>query len=161
MTIALTLQEYLTNSGIKYDLIAHKPTSTTMATAEVSHIPGDQVAKSVVLEDEQGYLMIVLPTTHYVELDFLSRQLQRDLDLASEDELADIFWDCDLGAIPPVGKPYGVEVLMDESLGFCPDVYFESGDHKHLIHVKGKEFRELLHDVPHGQFSYHMDGATT
>ena len=156
MAIALTLQDYLTKSGIEYELIAHKPTTTTMATAEVSHIPGDQVAKSVVLEDDQGYVMVVLPTTHYVELDVISRQLQRDLDLAPEDELADLFPDCDLGAIPPVGEAYGVQVLMDESLGFCPDVYFESGDHRHLIHMKGKEFRQLLHDAPHGQFSYHM-----
>lgn len=156
MAIALTLEEYLKNNGIEYEVIPHKPTTTTMATAEVAHIPGDQVAKSVVLEDDNGYLMVVLPTTHYVELGNISRQLNRRLGLATEDELANLFYDCELGSIPPVGEPYGVEVLMDESLGSCPDVYFESGDHSNLIHVSGKEFRELLQDVQHGQFSYHM-----
>ena len=156
MAIALTLKEYLTNNEIDYDVITHKPTSSTMATAEVAHVPGDQLAKSVILEDEQGYLMVVLPTTHYVELGVISRQLNRRLGLATEDELADLFWDCDVGSVPPVGEAYGIEVLMDESLGSCPDVYFEAGDHTHLIHVSGKGFRELLHDVPHGQFSNHM-----
>jgi Ala-tRNA(Pro) deacylase len=156
MAIALTLEEYLKNNGIEYEVIPHRPTTTTMASAEVAHIPGDQVAKSVVLEDDNGYLMVVLPTTHYVELGNISRQLNRRLGLATEDELAGLFYDCELGSIPPVGEPYGVEVLMDESLGSCPDVYFESGDHSNLIHVSGREFRELLQDVQHGQFSYHM-----
>ena len=156
MTIALSLVDYLNKYGIQYEIIPHKPTTTTMATAEAAHIPGDLVAKSVILEDESGYIMVVLPTTHYVELGNISRQLNRRLGLASEDELADLFWDCELGSIPPIGKPYGIEVLLDESLGSCHDVYFESGDHANLIHVSGREFREMLQDAPHGQFSYHM-----
>ena len=110
----------------------------------------------MILEDETGYVMVVLPTTHYVQLGTMSHALNRRLGLATEDELAELFWDCELGAIPPVGEPYGVEVFMDESLGSCPDVYFESGDHTRLIHVTGKEFRKMLSDAPHGQFSYHM-----
>jgi len=129
---------------------------TSMQTAAQAHVPGDRLIKSVVVEDDQGYLMVALPSTHRLELGKLHRQLQRQLGLATEGELADLFKDCDLGAIPPIGAAYGVETLVDDSLLQGGDVYFEAGDHEELIHVSGKQFQDLFASAKHGHYSDHM-----
>ena len=152
MAIAITLQEYLDKSGIEYDVLPHAHTETSLDTAQKTHIPPEQVAKSVILEDENGYLMAVIPASHHIELGQLSRQLERRLGLATEDELSDLFGDCDLGAVPPIGEAYHMEVVMDDSLEKCPDVYFEAGNHTDLIHVRGPAFLQLMQHAHHGHF---------
>ena len=152
MAIAITLQEFLDKSGIEYDVLPHVHTETSLDTAQTTHISPEQVAKSVILEDEDGYLMAVIPASHHIELGQLSRQLKRRLGLATEDELAGLFSDCGLGAIPPIGEAYQMEVVMDDSLEKCPDVYFEAGDHTDLIHVRGPAFRQLMQHARHGHF---------
>jgi len=152
MAIAITLQEYLDKSGIDYDVLPHTLTETSIDTAQTTHIPPEQIAKSVILEDEDGYLMAVIPASHHIELGQLSRQLERRLGLATEDELAGLFNDCDLGAIPPIGEAYHMDVVMDDSLERCPDVYFEAGDHTDLVHVRGPAFQQLMQHAHHGHF---------
>ena len=152
MAIAITLQEYLDKSGIEYDVLPHAHTETSLDTAQNTHIPPEQVAKSVILEDEDGYLMAVIPASHHIELGQLSRQLERRLGLATEEELSDLFGDCELGAVPPIGEAYHMEVVMDDSLEKCSDVYFEAGDHTDLIHVRGPTFLQLMRNARHGHF---------
>ena len=127
-----------------------------MNTAEAAKVPGDQLAKSIILEDEDGYLMAVLPATHHVEIGRLSQQLNRKLGLATESEIARLFTDCELGAIPPVGEAYGMEMIMEDSLSTCEDVYFEGGDHTDIVHVHGEDFKRLMRTAMHGQFSRHL-----
>lgn len=153
MAIAITLQQYLDKSGIEYDVLPHAHTETSLDTAQTTHVPPEQIAKSVVLEDEGGYLIAVIPASHHINLGQLSRQLERRLGLATEDELAGLFHDCEMGAIPPIGEAYQMEVVMDDSLEKCPDVYFEAGDHIDLIHVRGPAFLQLMQHARHGNFS--------
>jgi prolyl-tRNA editing enzyme YbaK/EbsC (Cys-tRNA(Pro) deacylase) len=61
-----------------------------------------------------------------------------------EDEIDATFSDCERGAIPAIGEAYGVDVVIDPSLVHQPDVYFESGDHEHLIRMTGDDFRGLM-----------------
>jgi len=152
MAIAITLQEYLDKSGIEYDVLQHTHTETSLDTAKATHIPPGQAAKSVILEDEDGYLMAVIPASHHIELGQLSRQLERRLGLATEDELAGLFSDCDLGAIPPIGEAYHMEVVLEDILKKCPDIYFEAGDHTDLVHVRGPAFLQLMQHAHHGHF---------
>lgn len=152
MAIAITLQEYLDNSGVEYDVLPHAHTETSLNTAHKSHVPPEQVAKSVILEDEDGYIMAVIPASHHIELGQLSRQLERRLGLATEGELSNLFGDCDLGAIPPIGEAYHMEVIVEDSLEKSSDIYFEAGDHRDLIHVRGPAFLQLLGNARHGHF---------
>jgi Ala-tRNA(Pro) deacylase len=78
-----------------------------------------------------------------VDLGAVHRYFGRPLGLATEDEIARLFADCEPGAVPPLGAAYGIECVLDESLVNAPDVYFESGDHRGLIHVSGSDFRKL------------------
>jgi Ala-tRNA(Pro) deacylase len=108
----------------------------------------------VVLEDENGYLMVVVPSNRRVDLGELHRIMNRNLGLATEGELTNLFADCDVGALPPIGPAYGIETLVDDAIAEQPDIFFEAGDHEQLIHVSAEGFNVLLgEDTRHGQFS--------
>ena len=84
MAIAITLKQYLAKKGVNYELVTHSPTPTSLAAAHAAQVPDDRVAKSVILEDEQGFLMAVVPASHRVELGTLHHTLHRNLGLATE-----------------------------------------------------------------------------
>jgi Ala-tRNA(Pro) deacylase len=154
MAIAITLKEYLADRDVDYDIIEHDYTAASMETAEAAHIPGGQLAKSVMLEDGDGrYLLTVIPSTSHVDLGKIHRDYDMHIGLATEGELNEIFNDCDTGAIPPIGNAYGIDVLVDDSLEECSDVYFEAGDHEHLVHLSGSSFHDLMSNAKHGRIA--------
>jgi len=156
MSVATTLQDYLRRWGVEYEVVPHPHTDSSLETAEAAHVPGDKLAKCVVTEDYRGYLMVVVPASHEVEFSLLDDELDRHLEMATEQELADIFPDCEVGAIPPLGEAYGIDVAIDDSLTTCDEVYFEAGDHADLIHLKGDDFRDIMAGAEHGHFSRHL-----
>ena len=158
MAMAITLKQYLAKKGVEYERVPHARTPTSLAAAHAAQVPDDRVAKSVLLEDEKGFLMAVVPASQRVELDKLHDTLHRNLGLATEMEVAALFQDCELGAIPAVGPAYGVPVIVDDSLTEGPDVYFEAGDHRELIHMDTRQFKKLLPRVKHGRFSHRAGG---
>ncbi|MCF6338732.1 MAG: YbaK/EbsC family protein [Gammaproteobacteria bacterium] len=156
MAVAATLREYLNRWGVEYEVVPHAHTGSSLETAEAAHVPGDKLAKCVMTGDYRGYLMVVVPASHEVEFSLLDEQLDRRLELATEEELADIFVDCELGAIPPLGEAYGIDVAVDRRLAECDDVYFEAGDHAELLHLRGEDFRDLMAGAEHGDYSRHL-----
>lgn len=156
MAVAMTLQEYLDRWGVEYDVLRHRHSSSSLETAEAAHIPGGKLAKCVMTEDYRGYLMVVVPADHQVAFDLLDEALDRHLELATEEELEDLFSDCETGAIPPLGEAYGIEVALDESLANCDEVFFEAGNHSELIHLSGEDFRDLMVGARRGRFSAHL-----
>ena len=153
MGIAVTVREYLDEAGVDYELVHHAYAPNSRRAAESASIPQDQLAKPVMLEDAKGYVMAVVPASRRVELQSLERQLGRKLALAPERQLRDLFVDCQRGAVPALGQAYGVEVVWDDCLASCPDVYFEAGDHTDLVHMSGREFTFLMGRKPHGRIS--------
>ena len=154
MTIAPTLAKYL-DQKVLYDTIPHEATSSSMRTAEACHISGDSVAKGVLLRRNGEYLLAVLPASHRIRLPELRSQLGDGIDLANENEIAQVFSDCARGAIPPVGECYGLEVIVDESIERQPEIYLEGGDHEVLIHMSGAQFATLTAGTARGRFSTH------
>lgn len=155
MTIALSVQNYLSREGVHYEVIGHEHTADSAHSAQAAHVPGEQLAKGTVLIDEQGYLIAVVPATHRVDLGALHRHFNRPLGLATERELAGLFPDCEPGAVPPLGAAYGIDTILDESLVGAPDIYFEAGDHRELVHVSGKDFLKLMARTPRARISRH------
>ena len=149
MVMANTLLGYLAQNGVAYDTLHHRPTRTSMNSSSAAHVPGEMLAKSVILEDDAGYLMAVIPANQPVKIGKLNRALDLHMGLATEQELGELFTDCELGAIAPFGEAYSMNTSIDNSLIDCSDVYFESGDHEELIHLSGHTFRQLIADIPH------------
>jgi Ala-tRNA(Pro) deacylase len=153
MAIAITLQHYLERLGVDYEIIPHPYADTGLDTADRAHVPPDKLAKSVILEDEGGYLMAVCPASRRIKLGELYREINRRLEFADEAELADMLGDCALGAVPPVGELYGVDVVVDLDLFMQPDIYFEAGDHVDLVHVTVENFQKLMANAEHAAFT--------
>lgn len=144
MSIAYRVQDYIAARDLLWDPVAHQTSNSCMEAARFAHIPPDRLAKAVVLEDRDGYLIAVIPANHRVDLPDLAGKLHRDLSLASERELQELFSDCAPGAVPPLGEAYGLPTVWEKSLGEKPDVYFEGGDHRTLVHMSGPDFCELM-----------------
>ena len=156
MGIAITLKEFLDDHGVDYRIVRHPHTPSSNRTAEAAHVPGDHLAKAVVLEEEGHYLLAALPATHRLKLGNLHRSLGELVGLATEKEVAELFDDCEPGAVPALGRAYGIETLLDDALANQEDVYIEAGDHETLVRMTGKSFRDLLGQVRHGAFSAHI-----
>ena len=153
MAIARTLTNYLQEKGIDYKLVEHAHTPTAVATAHAAGLPAHQVAKAVVLCDNDGYVLSVLPANHSLEIGWVNEALGRTLELASEQEFANLFADCEPGAVPALGEAYGVQVIWDDELAYTADVYIEAGDHEHLIWLERRDFRKLMSSLPHSIIS--------
>jgi len=156
MAIASRVVNYLVEQDVDFDLLDHPYSATSMESAQLAHVSGDLIAKSVVLEDDRGYLLAVLPASCRVDLGELHRQTQRNLGLATENELGALFEDCEPGAVPPLGPAYDIETIIDDTLAEQPDIYFEAGDHEQLVHVSGETFEVLLGEAQHTDFSRHL-----
>jgi Ala-tRNA(Pro) deacylase len=153
--LAPRLRRYLNGLQVHYDVSVHARTSTTGETAQVAHVPGDVLAKAVLLKDEKGPLLAVLRSTHHVSVDLLNKALGRHLELVPEAELDAWFDDCTVGALPVAGAAYGIDVVVDTSMEGAEEVYFEAGDHRHLVHVDAEGFAKLMETARRANFSVH------
>jgi Ala-tRNA(Pro) deacylase len=142
--IANRVRWFLNSHAVRYDLVAHRHTSTSVETARSAHIEPERVAKCVLLHDAQGYWLAVLPASRRIDLGRLMELLGCRLELASEGELGRLLLDCDVGAVPPVGDAYDVRTVLDDSLMEVDPLYFEGGDHEDLVRVSRADFRRLL-----------------
>ena len=155
MAIAKTVRSYLEERGIGYEVLKHDPTASASQTAQASHISGNRIAKGVVLKDDAGYMLAVLPASHQILFDALESCLNRRLTLATEEEMGDLFEDCETGAVPAIGSAYGLDVIVDDSLSGEEELYFEGGDHASLLHVAPGALERLMPGAQHGHFSRH------
>ncbi len=156
MSIAASVKTHLIQTGVNYDTVVHSPTSDAAHAAEAAHVRGDRLAKAIVLEDDSGYLVAVIPASHKLDLDAMSRELSRNLTLTPESKLTELFEDCAPGAVPAVGQAYGLETIVDQELMDNPAVYFEAGDHSSLIRVSGPDFNKLMANAPQRHISHHL-----
>lgn len=155
MALATTIRQYLEDRRIAYDVVTHSPTTTASRSAQQSHVPGDWLAKAVVVKDDEDFMMAVLPASHHLRLGELTRLLDRQVGLATEEEASGLFADCEFGAIPALGTAYGLKMVVDDSLAAQPEIYFEGGDHRSLVHVSAEGFHRLTETASHGSFSAH------
>lgn len=158
MPVAKRLLDHLQAQGVDYQMVRHRHSGSSMETAELAHVPGDVLAKGVVVRDGEGFLLVVIPSDYHVELEKVKRMVGRDVAMATEVELGVLFADCEVGAVPPIGPAFGIPAIWDPntSLGSAEMVFFESGDHEHLLQVTGKAFHELMGPAERGRFSHHI-----
>ena len=155
MDIAPTLVKQLAKYRISYDTIHHSYSNSSLHAAHSANIPVQKMVKTVVLEDDQGYVMALVQADHYVKINELNMLLNRRMGLATETELASLFTDCEPGAIPPIGDAYGMTTVVDKNLDDCNDVYIEAGNHTDLLHISGSAFRQLVEHSRHASICVH------
>lgn len=145
MSLAKTVNYALALTKVDFQILRHHHTDTSLAAARTAHIDPSSLAKAVVLKDGIGPLLAVVPASEQLDLERLRQQLRRPgLDFIPEEQLDQLFYDCDRGAIPPLGPDYRVPTVVDTRLRAADEVYFEAGDHEDLVHVDQTSFRTLM-----------------
>jgi Ala-tRNA(Pro) deacylase len=141
--MAQTLERSLQRAHCQFDLVEHMYSATSLEAARRAGIPAARMAKSVILDDRRGhYLMAVLPANRQLDLNKVHKGTRR-WQLSGEQSLANLFKDCERGAIPALGELYGLDMLIDPLLVRQQDIYLEAGDHESLVHMPVDEFFKL------------------
>jgi Ala-tRNA(Pro) deacylase len=139
------LKEFLDSNKVKYVTISHSMAYTATEIAASAHIPEKELAKTVVLKIDGKMAMAVLSASHKVDFDRLKGTLGAgSVELASEVEFKDRFSDCDIGAMPPFGNLYGMEVFVADSLAEDKEIAFNAGSHTELIKLSYGDFERLV-----------------
>ena len=139
MSVAAKLKECLDSNRVSYDVLAHPQVYTAQDVAAAAHVPGRELAKSVVVKADDRLVLAVLPAPRKVNTDELRKALgAKEVRMAHEAEFASLFPGCELGAMPPFGNLYGVEVYVDRSLTRDEDIVFNAGTHVEACRSGGR-----------------------
>jgi Ala-tRNA(Pro) deacylase len=111
-----------------------------LASAAARGLSVDSVVKGVVLKSADGFMLALLPASRHIRFDELRQLLGTGVDIAGEEQIETLFPDCEPGSVPALGAAYGLSVVIDDSLAQQHDVYFEEGDHAHLVISAGRVF---------------------
>ena len=138
------LREFLDKENVKYVSITHSPAYTMTEIAAAAHIPGDQVAKTVMVKIGKQMAMVVVPASMHVDLELLREATGvGSAELATEQEFQDLFPGCEPGSMPPFGNLYGLDVFVSPALSRCEAIAFNAGTHTELIQLAYEDFERL------------------
>jgi len=144
----MNVQQFLSQSGRPFRVIEHPTTYTARAVAQAVQVPGEEVAKTVVLKAGDRYVMAVLPATRQVALDKARAAVQAGaVALADEAEFGRLFPDCERGALPPFGSRYGLTTVVDEGLTRDEEIVFEANTHHEAIRMRYDDYAALDHPL--------------
>ncbi len=141
----LKLREYLDEHNINYVVISHSKAYTAQQVAASAHIPGKDLAKTVMIKVDGEMAMAVLPASSRVDFELLKTAAGADkVELAGEKEFGDLFPECETGAMPPFGNLYGMKVFVAEALATDEEIAFNAGSHTELIRLSYDDFNTLV-----------------
>ncbi|UCG76654.1 MAG: YbaK/EbsC family protein [Gemmatimonadota bacterium] len=139
------LKRYLESEGVKYVTISHSQAFTAQEIAASAHIPGKELAKTVMVKVDGEMAMAVLPADDRVDRDLLRQATGAEtVELASESEFRDVFPSCELGAMPPFGNLWGMKVFSDVRLAEDEEIAFNAGSHSELVRLAYGDFVRLV-----------------
>lgn len=139
------LKDFLDSNKVRYVAISHSPAYTAQEIAASAHVPGKQLAKTVMVKIDGKMAMAVLPASYRVDFDRLKAAAgASEVSLAGESEFRSLFPECEVGAMPPFGNLYAMAVYADKSLSEDEEIAFNSGSHKELIRMGYKDFAGLV-----------------
>jgi Ala-tRNA(Pro) deacylase len=142
---ARKLKEFLDKNQIKYTSIKHSPAYTAQEIAARSHISGKEMVKTVMVKIDNKMAMAVLPASFKIDFEALMEITNSaNVDLASEEEFKYMFPDCEIGAMPPFGNLYDLDVYVAEKLAEDEEIFFNAGTHSELIRMAYKDFEKLV-----------------
>jgi Ala-tRNA(Pro) deacylase len=140
------VKKYLDEAGVEYKLIEHDTVYTAQEIAAVTHVKGKELIKAIIIKAGADMIMAAIPSTKMVDFDLLEKFLEKDeLNLAKETDFCELFPDCAIGAMPPLGHLYNVKVIADKSITEDKDIVFNAGTHHDIIKISLDDFIKLEH----------------
>lgn len=158
MAIVGRLQKLLSERKVDWEVMPHREAFTAQKVAQTSHVAGRLLAKVVVVHESTGaFIMTVVPATEHVDLGTLIYMTGRSLDrLATEHELSWLFPDCEVGAMPPFGRLYDMEMYVDSEFHDHEGIYFQAGNHHEVVRMKFDDFRKAAGPFS-GEYTLHRE----
>jgi len=145
VSIPRRIRDYLDSQNAAYEWLPHPQAFTGQEVAHSLHVSGKRLAKTVILNADGRLVMAVLPASHRLVLPELKAAIEvRHLEMLPESELAKLFPDCDLGAIPPFGNLYAMEVWVDRVVAESGEIVFTAGTHVDAVRMKYSDYTELV-----------------
>ncbi len=142
------LKEFLDSHQVAYRCVTHPPGFTAQSLAHHCQVPGDQVAKTVIIELDGTMAMLVLPASFRIRWDRLMDVLDTDfVELADEEDFKDRFPDCEVGAMPPFGNLFDMQVFCSETLTQQPEITFAAGSHTEAMQLAVKDYLRLVNPI--------------
>ena len=142
------LKEFLDVNKVKYVSIQHSSAYTAQEIAASAHIPGKDLAKTVIIKIDGKMAMAVLPASYKVSFENLKNALGgKDVRLAYEQEFVDKFPDCEVGAMPPFGNIYSMDVYVAEALAENEEIAFNACTHTELVKMRFNDFEKLVKPI--------------
>lgn len=139
------LRDFLDSHNIRYFIISHSPAYTSQEIAAAAHVPGRELAKTVMVTIDGKMAMAVLPASYKLDFDKLKDAAgTRDIELASEEDFAGMFPGCEVGAMPPFGNLYGMKTYVAEELAEDEEIVFNAGNHNELLRLSYADFEQLV-----------------
>ena len=138
------LREFLDENKVKYVTISHSPAYTAQEIAASAHIPGKELAKTVMVRVGGKLAMAVLPAIDLVDFDRLADAVGEKVEMVGEKEFKDAFPGCEVGAMPPFGNLYGFDVYVADSLAEDEQIAFNAGSHTELVRLAFSDFERLV-----------------
>ena len=158
MSVCKRLRDVLDDHRLKYVVVTHSQAFTAQEIAQSMHVPGKEMAKTVVVKHPGGLALVVVRALDRVDLAAAGRELGGDVRLATEREFADAFPDCELGAMPPFGSLYGIPTLVDEALAKDSEIVFNAGTHTEAVRMAYADY--VLQVKPRvARLSQNLQGA--
>ena len=137
------IADYLVEERIDFEWLPHPPAYTAQKRAKYLRVPGEQVAKCVLLAGPAGYLLAVLPATHQVDTRALAEHLGGAVRLATDLEITDVFRDCEWGVVSPFGARYGIVTLLDDSIESDALIVLETHTQFEAVRLRCRDFERV------------------
>lgn len=142
------VMDYLKNNSVQYEVIEHAPAFSAHEVAVMSHVLEKDLAKTLIINTDGKYCMVVMPADHRLDDHLLHDLLKvKHMHLASEEDLQQIFPDCEVGAMPPFGNLYALPVYVDKALADDDVIVFNACSHTRSIRLKMYDFLRLVKPV--------------
>jgi Ala-tRNA(Pro) deacylase len=140
------LREFLDSHAVRYFVVSHSPAYTAQEIAAAAHVPGKELAKTVMVNIDGKMAMVILPASRQLDFELLRELTEtRDVELASEKEFAGLFPDCEIGAMPPFGNLFAMDVYVSEELEADDEIAFNAGAHTELLRLSFEDYKKLVH----------------
>jgi len=156
MTILKKLKDYLEKNQVRYEVGYHERIYTSQEIAAAMHVPGKELAKVVMVKADGKMVMLVLPASYRVDMKKLKVVLNcKKVGMAKEVDFQELFPDCEVGAMPPFGNLYNLEVWVDQVLAEDELIVFRAGSHVETLKIKYNDYARLVNSKV-GDFSVHL-----
>ena len=139
------LKNFLDSHNVEYVSISHSPAYSAQTIAASAHVPGKELAKTVIVKIDDRFAMAVLPASYRVHLGHFKAALSAShVELATETEVENLFPDCEKGAMPPFGNLYNLDVYVAQQLTEDEEIAFSAGSHTEVVRMSYKDFERLV-----------------